>query len=139
MNDNDSVAGRGTMTRAGYRPENYPGKVILIDPESGQGRNPMNISLEDLSRAGHPKRSLSQLRRAMAVTVQGKPDPDAYPEHVRAYKDVKAHCLGCAETASEVRGCPIIDCPFWPYRTGRNPHSAKRGVTTTPSLCFVKA
>jgi len=138
MDYQDGVAGRGKMTRAGYLPENHQARCLLIDPETGHGRNPMNISTEDLARAGHPKRSLKQLRRAMAMTAQGKPDPEAYPSGVRTYRDVKGHCLDCAGTTGEAKGCPIMDCPFWAYRTGRNPHSAKRGVATSLATAFVK-
>ncbi len=50
------------------------------------------------------------------------------PEGIKSYKDLRRHCLTCAETIPEVRHCTIIDCPIWPYRMGRNPHNPKRGI-----------
>jgi hypothetical protein len=42
-------------------------------------------------------------------------------------KQLRQHCLTCAENAAEVRRCGVIDCPMWAYRLGRNPHNPRRG------------
>ena len=39
--------------------------------------------------------------------------------------------------AAEVRRCATVDCPFWPYRMGRNPHNPRRGER--PSFEGVKS
>ena len=45
------------------------------------------------------------------------------------YADIRRHvCLPCVDgNDAEVRRCTTIDCPFWPYRMGRNPHNPLRG------------
>lgn len=122
----EPVRGLGVMTLEGLRYENTAWRRALLD-QDGRGRDPFTIPLDVLAVVGHPKRSLAQLRRAMATTTRGRPDPDAYPAHIRTYKAIRAHCYGCAETPVEARRCAIFNCPFWPYRLGRNPWSAARG------------
>jgi hypothetical protein len=41
-------------------------------------------------------------------------------------KVIRAKCLDCSYTASEVRRCTAIDCALWPYRLGINPFRAER-------------
>ena len=41
-------------------------------------------------------------------------------------KVIRAKCLDCSYTASEVRRCTAIDCSLWPYRLGTNPFPAER-------------
>ena len=41
-------------------------------------------------------------------------------------KVIRAKCLDCSHTASEVRQCTAVDCSLWPYRTGTNPFRAER-------------
>ena len=37
-------------------------------------------------------------------------------------KAIRANCLDCsADSAKEVRLCPIKDCPLYVYRFGKNP------------------
>jgi hypothetical protein len=39
---------------------------------------------------------------------------------------IRAKCLDCSHTASEVRRCSAVDCSLWPYRMGTNPFRAER-------------
>ena len=39
---------------------------------------------------------------------------------------IRAKCLDCSYTASEVRRCTAVDCVLWPYRIGTNPFRAER-------------
>lgn len=33
---------------------------------------------------------------------------------------IRLKCLDCAgDSASEVKRCPVTDCPLWPFRLGR--------------------
>jgi hypothetical protein len=41
-------------------------------------------------------------------------------------KVIRAKCLDCSYTASEVRRCTAVDCSLWPYRMGTNPFRAER-------------
>ena len=41
-------------------------------------------------------------------------------------KVIRANCMDCAYTASEVRRCAAVDCNLWPYRMGTNPFRAER-------------
>ncbi len=51
-----------------------------------------------------------------------------------AQKAIRAKCLDCANgSATEVRHCPIKDCPLYPYRFGMRPDTAeKRGKAIGP-------
>jgi len=39
-------------------------------------------------------------------------------------KAIRKNCLECAGCPSEVRKCPVIDCPLYAYRFGRRPTKA---------------
>jgi hypothetical protein len=41
-------------------------------------------------------------------------------------KAIRAYCLDCSQTASEVAKCVIPDCPLYPFRMGRNPFRTAR-------------
>ena len=41
-------------------------------------------------------------------------------------KAIRKNCLECAETAKEVKACPIKDCPLYKYRLGTNP--GRKGI-----------
>jgi hypothetical protein len=112
----------GRMTSNGYEQENREWFTTLTDKDSeGRrvGRDPMLISPEVLTAAGHgPRRTKS------VIGALGDEPVDA---SVIRHKHLRRHCLSCATTPSEVRRCAIIDCPVWPYRMGRNPHHPQRG------------
>jgi hypothetical protein len=39
-----------------------------------------------------------------------------------AVKSIRAKCLDCSnDQPKEVRLCPVIKCPLWPYRMGKRP------------------
>jgi len=115
------VSGAGKMTESGYRSENAKHLDNLTTVIAGrrEGRDPMALPLSVLVSAGHGPRRTCQVVAAMVdiPLVEG----------VRRYKDLRRHCLKCAENRPEVRRCATIDCPAWPYRTGRNPHNPRRG------------
>ena len=116
------VTGAGNMTPDGYVPENDDYFDMLTEVVVGrrQGRDPMTIPLEVLMTAGHGPRETRRVVGAMGDIPM--------PEGIKSYKDLRRHCLTCAETIPEIRHCTIIDCPIWPYRMGRNPHNPKRGI-----------
>lgn len=39
-------------------------------------------------------------------------------------KAIRAKCIDCSETTSDVRDCHICHCPLWPYRFGAGPEAA---------------
>jgi hypothetical protein len=118
------VSLKGRVGPDGYEPENAEWWEVLTTPApSGEQRrygcDPMSIPPEVLAAAGHPVRRT----RAILSALGDEPvDPD-----IRSYKDLRRHCLKCAESPSEVRRCTVIDCPLWPYRTQHNPHNPRRG------------
>ena len=137
---------QGRMTPNGYEAENaawlpyltYPDKRLGTRADGSPrlaGRNPMELSLETLRKAGHPNRSTRALIRAL-----GNPngqhedneegDPMRTLEAVSAYRDIPAYCNECAGDASARRRCATVNCPFWAYRMGRNPHNPQRGAKT---------
>ena len=129
------VALRGKMDPGGggYVPENDPWWDLLTEPGSGPrtdekgrsrrvGRDPMTIPPDVLTAAGHPPRRTSSVVAALRTAL------DLDLSEYREYRDLRRYCLTCAENAAEVRRCAVIDCSFWPFRMGRNPHNPKRGV-----------
>lgn len=45
-------------------------------------------------------------------------------------KAIRAKCLDCCcGQANEVKLCPAIHCPLYPFRFGKNPFHAKREMT----------
>ena len=117
------VKGRGKMTQNGYVPENAAYLDALTKMVDGRrvGRDPMTIPVDVLKAAGHGRRSVSAVWAAMGDVplVKG----------ARGRKGLRRQCLDmCAENAADARQCPVIDCPIWPYRMGRDPYDARRGV-----------
>ena len=125
------------MTPTGYKAENTAWKPFLTrpDPSLGErhdgtprlaGLDPMKIPPATLIMAGHPNRANEALRSALCNYDHG--DPVEALSRVRAYRDIPAYCNGCAGDALSRRKCAVINCPFWAYRHGRNPHSPRRGI-----------
>jgi hypothetical protein len=93
----------------------------------------MTIPVEVLTESGHPRKSTARLVAAFIKGVGG----DCHNlEGVRKYRDIRRHvCLPCLDgNDAEVRRCTTINCPFWPYRTGHNPHNPRRGKTPVKAL-----
>lgn len=45
-------------------------------------------------------------------------------------KAIRQNCLDCcAGSAHEVRLCPILNCPLYPYRFGKNPYIKRRELS----------
>jgi hypothetical protein len=42
-------------------------------------------------------------------------------EQLSPMQAIRAKCLDCAGSFDEVRKCVAVDCPSWPFRTGKNP------------------
>jgi hypothetical protein len=123
----EPVSMRGRVTSDGYRPENHQWLDQLLErDEHGKlvGRNPMDIDLDVLKNAGHPPR-----RTAALVAAWSDRGDESLFAPIREVRDIRTHCLECsAGGAREVRECRIINCPFWAYRLGRNPHNPRRGT-----------
>ena len=84
----------------------------------------MSIPVGVLTASGHPPRDT---RRLVGAFANGADGDVLGLEGIRRHKDIRRHCLRCAENEAEVRRCTTINCPFWPYRMGRNPHNPRRG------------
>jgi hypothetical protein len=84
----------------------------------------MSIPPKLLTDSGHPPR---KTRALVAAFKQGVGGDVLGLEGVRKYRDIRSYCLGCAGNAAEVGGCTTINCPFFPFRGGRNPHNPRRG------------
>lgn len=53
-----------------------------------------------------------------------------YHREQNPLRALRARCLDCCcGNASEVRKCVSVDCPSWPFRTGKNPFRAKRQLS----------
>lgn len=45
-------------------------------------------------------------------------------------KAIRAKCLDCCcGQVSEIKVCPAVKCPLFPYRFGKNPFRVKRELT----------
>lgn len=45
-------------------------------------------------------------------------------------KAIRLKCLDCmCDQASEVKQCPSVSCPLYPFRFGKNPYVTKREYT----------
>ena len=138
---------QGRMTPNGYKAENaawlpfltYPDKRLGTRPDGSirrAGHDPMKLPLETLTKFGHPNRRTSALVSALGnpngLSIENADgDPMEALEAVRSYRDIPAYCNGCAGDADSRRRCAIINCPFWAFRTGKNPHSPRRGKKPT--------
>lgn len=41
-------------------------------------------------------------------------------------KAIRAKCMRCScDNPVEIDKCPIVDCPLYPFRYGKNPYRAK--------------
>ncbi|CAB4202253.1 hypothetical protein UFOVP1623_6 [uncultured Caudovirales phage] len=68
------------------------------------GKNPGTLSREELEALGHKPMSPG--------------------------KSLRLRCLDCCAGAmSEVKLCPAVACPSWPFRMGKNPWRSKKVVT----------
>jgi len=104
-----------------------PESILL----SGKGRyaiglDPREIPVSALAAAGHPPRRTGQLVSAF-TRWSGEAPFDSEFQKIKGHKHIRGHCLRCVENAAEVRRCTTIQCPFWPYRMGSNPHNPRRG------------
>jgi hypothetical protein len=113
---------------AGREAENEQWSPYLTDGAGRKcvGRDPMAIKTDILTASGHPRRSTRQLVSAFIKSSDG----DCHQlEKVRCHGDVRRYaCLPCVDdNAAEVGRCSTINCPFWPYRMGKNPHEPRRG------------
>ena len=120
---------------AGIQEENYAWLPYLTNGILGKryvGLDPMTIEPEILTAAGHPPRRTAQLVAAFAKADGGDL---TWRDDVREYADIRRHvCLPCTDgNDAEVRRCTTINCPFWPYRMGLNPHHPLRGMNPFPT------
>lgn len=129
-----TLAGKMDPNGSGYIPENDAWWDVLTEPGTGRtdskgrsravGRDPMTIPPDVLTAAGHPPRRTRSIVSALSVAL----DLDLGAEFgLVEYRDLRRYCVDCAGNYAEVRRCAVINCPFWPYRMGSNPHSPRRG------------
>ena len=87
----------------------------------------MAIPPKVLAVNGHPKRGTRKLLSLFLRWVGGEVFSREFAR-IRRHRDIRAYCLTCVEGEAEVRFCTTVQCPFWPYRMGRNPHNPRRGT-----------
>lgn len=45
-------------------------------------------------------------------------------------KAIRAFCLECScGSTAEIKECPVIRCPLYPFRFGKNPYRQRREMT----------
>lgn len=55
---------------------------------------------------------------------------DDLPKYRNPVKVIRAKCLDCCcGSAKEVEACPIVKCPLWRWRSGKNPFREKRELS----------
>lgn len=125
------VTGAGRPSKDGWIPENHNALDTLTVLDDGEriGRHPLNdLTPAELTACGHPRRPSSSVVAAMRkyLDLPGDQLPEGMTSKPR-YTTFREHCVACAENVAEVRRCAVVDCPFWPYRMGKNPHNPRRG------------
>ena len=97
--------------------------TIITDQRTGDkkrvGINPKHTSATVLTEAGHPPRSATASIRTYLRSL----DKHYRQRTDKGMKRVRELCLECAESATHVRQCTIINCPLWNHRLGFNPHT----------------
>lgn len=52
------------------------------------------------------------------------------PEITNPVKAIRAFCLECScGSTSEIKECPVVKCPLYPFRFGKNPYRQRREMT----------
>lgn len=74
------------------------------------GKDPRTMGVSDLNALGHHKAPL--------------------------LKVIRANCLECVGSRSEVRRCAAFKCAFWPYRMGTNPFYGHDGSLRSDEADF---
>jgi hypothetical protein len=80
--------------------------AFVTDPVENTrvGRDPREMSREDLAAAGH--------------------------ETTRVLSAIRAKCLDCCcGSIAETRRCTVVRCALWPFRMGTNPFRAEREMS----------
>ena len=45
-------------------------------------------------------------------------------------KAIRAYCMECScGQTSEVKECPVVNCPLYPFRFGKNPYRQRREMS----------
>jgi len=71
---------------------------LRVSPYEADNKNLIGVSPDKISREG--------------ILSLGHP--------TSPIKAIRAHCLGCCGSESEVRKCTVTTCPLWPLRMGKN-------------------
>lgn len=113
------------------RSSNWQFAALLLD-DAGRGRNPLELPRDLLTAAGHPKRTVAQVRYAFACNAAGQYVPEDRPS-VSRLSAVPSFCDDLCGDAR--RNCAVIDCPMWAYRFG-DPHSGNRRKAMPRGVLF---
>ena len=83
-------------------------------------------SVRNCAMYGHPLYPYRTGRKRDDRPAGGKREPDArtgadyrYDKPMQPAKAIRATCLDCTETSSNVRNCQHVRCPLWQFRSGR--------------------
>ncbi len=120
---------RKSVRDAGMQEENHEWLPYLTNGVLGKrcaGLDPKSIPVDVLTASGHPPRRTRDLVNAFAKADGGDLP---WKQDVKEIADIRRRvCLPCVHgNDAEVRRCTTINCPFWPYRMGHNPHNPQRG------------
>jgi len=56
---------------------------------------------------------------------------------MKSGKAIRDKCIDCSGgSAHEVRHCPVVDCPLWGFRMGRNPWLSAKATRHVPEYLF---
>ena len=106
MKSNSAETDEMERLRGEFVPMKNPKTISHETGQDGEliGRDPRNMSVDDLTACGH--KAMSPL------------------------KALRLRCLDCCgDSSAEVRMCVAVDCPAWPFRMGKNPWRAKRELS----------
>jgi hypothetical protein len=78
----------------------------------------MTVNKRDAAQGQGPESDGCQIGRDDVQSSADSKSTDIPPP----LEAIRLHCLWCCiESALDVRLCPAMSCPLWPYRFGRNP------------------
>ncbi len=98
--------------------------------------NGNRASVRNCSMYGHPLYPYRTGRKRDDEPADGRREPDIrtgadyrFDKPMQPAKAIRATCGDCAETYADVLDCKQVDCPLWPYRTGRGKIAPDRTIS----------
>jgi len=117
-----------------------PGEVFNLDPEHPVGKWMEVVNHDDVEESGPQNRALVRQDPKLKVFPAPKKWQKQNGTNAKVPKpvsEIRRFCIGCVggsvngrKPLKQVRECPVVECPLYPFRMGKNPFD-KRNLTET--------